>query len=408
MRVFFGTNRLRTPECAGAADVARAVPGACRPDRFYGGLPVPLSFEAEAAPGSDLEVGMLRVTFPPGHVPGRIERPLTVLTIQMRDEDPSRDVVISELRAFPDDYEGWARELRSAGRKHAFVYVHGYATRFDEAARRAAQIAYDLDFDLDDDFRGVPMLYSWPSRGETGAYLADADAVVEAVHAFNRFLDLIKQQGGIERIHVIAHSMGNQLVANALGDRAESSGRVVDELVLAAPDIWASRFKQRFLRTLPRRARRVTLYVSDRDRALSTSSRIREGEPRAGQVAGGLLTAAPDIEGFDAVDASGLETDFLGHSYYANNDSMLSDIYCLLKGVPAEGRPLLVLAGTAWRFRPPAERLAVNTAECAVLVPPDEPGSPAWVVLAAAGLLTALGLGTALAVVARRRRKSRA
>jgi esterase/lipase superfamily enzyme len=375
VRLFFGTNRARNAPCAAVAAVRWDAAGTCRPGAYFGGLP--------AGDGTQgLDVGTLTVTFPPGHAPGKIERPFQVFTVSLRDEDPDRDVVISELRSFGGDHAAWARELRAAGRDQAFIYVHGFETTFDQAARRAAQIAYDLDFDLEQDFRGVPMLFSWPSRGGIDAYVADYDASFESIDAFNRFLDLVKTEAGIRRVHVIAHSMGNRVVAEALYDRAQraqpTTEPVIDQLVLAAPDVWASRFRNRFLRTLPKLAARVTLYVSDHDRALLTSSRIRKGEPRAGEVAGGLLAASRGVERFDAIDASTLETDLLGHSYYASQGSMLGDIYCLLKGTPAEGRPLLALADPAWRFRPPQELARLRPVPCRP--PAAVPAAPAVLV----------------------------
>jgi esterase/lipase superfamily enzyme len=38
----------------------------------------------------------------------------------------------------------------------ALIFVHGYNMSFDNAARRAAQIAYDINFD------GATFLFSWP------------------------------------------------------------------------------------------------------------------------------------------------------------------------------------------------------------------------------------------------------
>lgn len=359
VRLFYGTNRAHTASCARVLEARWDARSGCRPDAFYSGLPAD-----EAGDGTKgLEVGTLAVTFPPNHVRGKIERPLQVFSFTLRDERPDRDVVISELRSFADQ-AAWAAELRATGRDQAFIYVHGFETTFDQAARRAAQLAYDLDFDLEKDFRGVPMLFSWPSRGGIDAYVADYDASFEAIDAFNRFLDLVKQQAGIHRVHVIAHSMGNRVVAEALYARGQRPEPIVDQLVLAAPDVWASRFKNKFLHTLPELAARVTLYVSDHDRALVASSSIRKDEPRAGQVAGGLLEASRGVERFDAINASQLPTDFLGHGYYASQGSMLGDIYCLLKGTPATGRPLLVHAGAAWQFRSPAELAKLDPAAC--------------------------------------------
>jgi hypothetical protein len=161
--------------------------------------------------------------------------------------------------------------------------------------------------------------------------------------------------------------MGNRLVANALAGRLGPPSHPVDQLVLAAPDIWSREFRRSFLKKLPQLVTRVTLYVSDRDRALIAASKIRKGEPRAGQVEGGLLKEGGSVKGFDAVDASDLSSDFLGHSYYASNP-MLSDIYCLLKGIPPEGRPLILKAGTAWTFKQGEDlkKLALAGAACEV------------------------------------------
>jgi esterase/lipase superfamily enzyme len=398
VRLFYGTNRARTPACVRLAATRWDAPGECLPGAYYGGFPA----ENPGDGSEGLEVGTLKVTFPPGHQTGKIERPFQVFSISLRDEDPDRDVVISELRSYADA-AAWARDLKATGRDQAFIYVHGFQTSFDQAAQRAAQLAYDLDFDLEADFRGVPMLFSWPSRGALDAYAVDSDIAENSAEAFNRFLDLVKKDAGIRRVHVIAHSMGNRVVTEALYDaRDRHPAPRVDQLVLAAPDVMARRFKDRFLRTLPKLASRVTLYVSDRDRALNASSDIRKGEPRAGQVAGGLLEASRGVERFDAINASTLESDFLGHGYYANHGSMLGDIYCLLKGTPAQGRPLLALAGTAWQFRPPRELATLDPVPCAAVAAatpgaprtpdggPRPPAIPARVIAAAAVVLVPL------------------
>lgn len=155
----------------------------------------------------------------------------------------------------------------------------------------------------------------------------------------------MKHSAGLSRVHIIAHSMGNWLVASALRERALKGGteRILDQLVLAAPDIPADGFRDRFLKTLPQLARRVTLYVSDNDKALQTSAKFRAGIPRAGLLEGRLMDEKEPR--FDVVDATPLPADFLDHSYYATNRSMLADIYCLLHGSPADGRPLIVAAG---------------------------------------------------------------
>jgi hypothetical protein len=135
--VYYGTNRARLGECD--LVMTAAWNGTCRPDHFYGPRPASLT------PGrqNELEVGTFTVTIPPGHETGTIERPRSFFSIDLEAEDPARHVVISELSSFGSEYDAWARAVKSTGKKQAFVYVHGYATSFALAARRAGQLAFD-------------------------------------------------------------------------------------------------------------------------------------------------------------------------------------------------------------------------------------------------------------------------
>lgn len=358
--VFYGTNRNRASDCLSATS-ARWNETRCTPASFYAGT------TAEA-----LEVGAVTVSFPPDHEVGNVERPFSILSITFRDEDPLRDVVITEIDAMGSDFDRWAASVNAATSdtvNQAFIYVHGYATPFDDAARRTAQVALDLDMDVA--LGGIPMLFSWPSRGTTQGYVADLDSADDATDALNAFIDIVRSRTAVQRVHLIAHSMGNRVVTEALGERLSrgNQSRLFDELIMAAPDVPARRFQSRFLETLPQLAKRVTLYVADDDVALYVSRALRDKDPRAGQVAGGLLDV--EVAGFNAINASSLTRDFLAHSYHANNDSMLSDIYCLLKGADANLRPLIEPVGPAWTFRedrPPSDRADV----CASPITPVE------------------------------------
>ena len=63
------------------------------------------------------------------------------------------------------------------------------------------------------------------------------------------------------------------------------------------------------------------------------------------------------VPGIDTIDVSALATDFVGHSYYGDNTSVISDLFLVLsQGLAPAGRPRLRAAGTApntfWRFVP--------------------------------------------------------
>jgi esterase/lipase superfamily enzyme len=63
---------------------------------------------------------------------------------------------------------------------------------------------------------GAPIFYSWPSNGKTADYFKDETNITWSTPHLEEFLGLIAQKSGAERIHIIAHSMGNRAVCDAL------------------------------------------------------------------------------------------------------------------------------------------------------------------------------------------------
>lgn len=54
---------------------------------------------------------------------------------------------------------------------------------------------------------------------------------------------------------------------------------------------------------------------------------VHGGYPRAG-IAGADITI---VDGLDTIDASDVDTSFMGHSYFGDNRSIISDIFYLIK-----------------------------------------------------------------------------
>jgi esterase/lipase superfamily enzyme len=71
----------------------------------------------------------------------------------------------------------------SAGQRPAFIFIHGYNNSFADAARRTAQMAFDLDLDI------VPIMYNWPSRGNVWDYQRDRRQFERSVPHLVEFLD---------------------------------------------------------------------------------------------------------------------------------------------------------------------------------------------------------------------------
>jgi esterase/lipase superfamily enzyme len=225
----------------------------------------------------------------------------------------------------PDDqlWAELANKVKESQGKEAFVFVHGYDTTFEDAALRTAQIAYDLAFD------GAPVCYSWPSHGDLADYPKDETNAQWTVPHLKNFLQVLAAKAQAKTIHVIAHSMGNRAVSHALqllAGEVQTKPCRMRHVVLTAPDIDADTFRD-LAEAVKSVADRVTVYISPVDKALVISKRFH-GNPRLGET---VLV----IPGIDTIDASRVDTSFIGHSYYAENRSVLSDIFWLLK----DGKP---------------------------------------------------------------------
>jgi esterase/lipase superfamily enzyme len=289
-----------------------------------------------------LSRGIAHVSIPRLHQLGRIEAP-SVLRLEFR-EDPKKHIVL--LRVLPqrqqDFYAKLQKSVALSKKREAFVFIHGFANTFDSAVKRTAQIKYDLAYD------GAAILFSWPSVGklETFSYTADHAAAESSTYHLRDFLVELAQYSGAKSISVVAHSMGNQILARAFQQLPESQQPRFDHVVLTAPDIDVDVFKQLAV-AIRKPAGHVTLYVSKNDEALKVSKKVHGGVSRAGDSSDSVLV----LDGFETVDVSRVDTSFVGHSYIADNSTVLSDVYCLIRGAAqAARRCRLTPKGAYWEF----------------------------------------------------------
>jgi esterase/lipase superfamily enzyme len=250
------------------------------------------------------------------------ERTVDGLTRFLSDRDANPYYAVQEIKAF--SWQGFESQLQSAlhgsSSHDALLFVHGYNTSFDEACRRAAQLAYETKFN------GIILLYSWPSHNSWLKYAADEEMVEWSQPHFNGFLKNILSLKGIQKVTIVAHSMGNRLILRALCSDLLSKGesRQIGEVVLAAPDVNRLVFEQyRAYRSITNK--QVTLYASDHDQALRLSkwfhSYIRAGDARP---------SIEIVDGVESIDASEVDTSFLGHSYIGESRSVLADLASLI------------------------------------------------------------------------------
>lgn len=271
----------------------------------------PLYFNGERGPR--LAFAKLDVTVPRAHRPGELELPSVGGTV-----DPARHFAVAEvdrLELAPVVAQV-KREIqkRPAAERDVLVFVHGYNTSFADAAFRFAQIVHDSGF------KGVPVLFTWPSRGQLLEYPYDRESAFYSRDFLELNLRAIAKDLGTTRIDVLAHSMGTLLTLEAVRQasiRGDGSfGGKLRDVMLAAPDVDLDVF-----RTQMRQIKRpVTVFVSADDRALAFSRRFAGDKTRLGAVSSKDREVVADLEklGATIIDLSDVaSSDPLNHAKFA-------------------------------------------------------------------------------------------
>ena len=258
-------------------------------------------------------------------------------------------------------------DTRAATRgEGAILYVHGFGTGFSRAITQGSDIAYRGTF-------GGPMIvFSWPAHRAiadwptAGALLSRAyrDDEVTAAASTSAFRDALGDVVAAVRpgtVTVVGHSMGAQLVSDALSAgsplRDSLTVRPLRALVLFAPDIALARFRDSLAAPLAPIATRRVIYASSADRMLAISKAIN-GFPRAGQAGHALALAGVGIEVVDVTE--GKRADGFFRKIFEPRHAMryasaaLDDFFAVVRGDSANrrtanGRAALT-APLAWRL----------------------------------------------------------
>lgn len=241
-----------------------------------------------------------------------------------------RDDTLKLQKVTPQEREAWFAEIKQAmldakesgGTSHALFFLHGFNVTFEEAAIRAAQLGCDLKVP------GATAFFSWPSRGSVTAYPADEATIEASERAITDFLVDFAANCGADKIHVIAHSMGNRGLLRALqriAANAGTRGKVkFGQIFLAAPDVDRDLFLD-LASLYPEHSERTTLYASHKDLPVHVSSKLHDAA-RAGYFEPYTVAA-----GVDSIAVPDFDIDLLGHSYFAQAKELLQDIYQLMR-----------------------------------------------------------------------------
>lgn len=333
VRVFYGSNRAIVATAAGDAEVdvdqvARGDAGELRLGRADVWLP---RLKPDGTPRARGETPLLTGALPEN--PDALERYVMITRITAQGRERFVEALgdaVSDTRGVPS----------------ILLFVHGFNVGFEPALISSAQLTVDLREDRRFD-PGAPVLFAWPSQASVTpwAYFGDQQLADAAVPHLNAFLDLLLDEVRPQRINIIAHSMGNRVLTQALEAYAErrlASGdgpQVEFRIILAAADVERDVFGI-VAGKLDNLEPNVTVYASDDDAALWVS-RVLNRRPRLGQTDGDRPWIR-DAPGYTTIDATPVASTLfgLGHGYYSDNPFILNDIRCALADLPIDARAL--------------------------------------------------------------------
>lgn len=287
--------------------------------------PAGAALEASFTAGRALDVsyGVTVVSIPKNHTIGNVERPKFRWFRLSREAETDADHF--RIKGItPLDRAAFVTELKD-GPDSVLLFIHGYNVPFADAVFKAAQIAFDANFP------GTVLAFSWPSAGEFIKYDRDRESAEFAIPDLVQIFRLLSNEIGKKNVYIVAHSMGNQVLVNALVQSALSRATLtINELVMAAPDVDKDVFARKVdeIRSV---ASNITVYASAADKALLAS-----GEKSCGTRLGFVGPSGPNIfPGIEVIDVTAVGDDMLGldHGTFSSSRAVLDDLGHLIRSV---------------------------------------------------------------------------
>lgn len=246
------------------------------------------------------------------------------------------------------------------------VLIHGFNTSFKDGLQSAAKLQTLLTeqnlMDTGNPLKLMVVLFSWPSDGsllisgtdrEKSAIAYKNDRVDAAASgpAFARtFLkladfmtDTAEEDRCEQRIHIVAHSMGNYVLRHALQEIRKQAGtqapRMFSQILMMAADEDDDAFDLDYkLQLLPRFTRRTSVYFNRGDLALWASDKVKNNPARLGSDGPLHPRELPrNVYPIDCTDVIAKTLQPTEHSYFLLSQRILADMRRVLRGeIPDE------------------------------------------------------------------------
>jgi len=260
-----------------------------------------------------------------------------------------------------------SRLLSETPRNEVLIYIHGYNNGFIDAAYDLAEIWHFLGR------KHLPILYTWPAghEGISGmrGYNYDRESGEFTIYHLKQFLKSLGRMEEIEKIHIIAHSRGTDVLTSALREvflEIRSEGKDPEEelrianVVLAAPDLDYEVVLQRVVAEfLEADVGQATIYTSPGDKAIRISEWLYGSVARIGSMESDVvkskltekqMAAVRDNSSIEMIEFIG-KSDLVGHGYFSSSTAVSSDLITLINTGAEAGspeRPLVQKGAIYW------------------------------------------------------------
>jgi esterase/lipase superfamily enzyme len=219
----------------------------------------------------------------------------------------------------------------------------------------------------------VPILYTWPAghEGISGlrGYNYDRESSEFTIYHLKQFLKSLGTIDEIEKIHIIAHSRGTDVLVNALrevfletmaGGKDPNKELRIANVILAAPDIDYEVMLQRVVSEHSAASvGQGTVYTSPSDKAIRISEWLYGSLARLGHIGSADVksslteTQMKNIEenaSMNFIEFTG-KSDKVGHGYFSSNRAVSSDLITMINTGAKPGsaqRPLIRMGPVYW------------------------------------------------------------
>lgn len=191
--------------------------------------------------------------------------------------EPFPEKVLSNIEVCEDFWQKLSAQVAESSDKTVYVYIHGFASSGHNAVYSAGILSANVE--------GPVVAFTWPSQGSAGLkplklvgkkrmrarYEHDLQMIdkPEVLSDLSGFLSELKKKLPVDsRVVLIAHSLGNRLMARYLVSDARES---FDKVIFIAADVNQDLFMD-VLKVLRRKAKSTVVFANEKDRVLLVSA----------------------------------------------------------------------------------------------------------------------------------------